>query len=78
MSYRKIEVNGIACEYVVGKSHVKIKIPGKGSHAFPIAEVGTCKEHVDLNECTNEIEVCGFTDYSVTPYDIARKIKGLL
>lgn len=39
MSYRKIEVNGKTYEYVVGRSHVKIR--GEGfSKVLPKSEVG--------------------------------------
>lgn len=76
MTYRKITVRGIECLYVVGKTHVKIQVPEKGSRAFPIEQVGTRKDHVDFNEMTQEVEVCGHTPWAVTPKDIERKILG--
>lgn len=39
MSYRKIEVNGKTYEYVVGRSHVKIRGPNL-SKVLPKAQVG--------------------------------------
>lgn len=78
MVYRNITVNGIDCQYVVGKTHVKIKIPGKGSVAFLKEEIGSRQEHVDFNESTGEVEVCGYTNYSVTPRDISRRIQGMI
>ena len=78
MSYRTINVNGIQCQYVVGRTHVKIKIPNITSRAFPIEQVGTRKDHVDINDITGEVEVCGHSPYAVTPYDISRKIQGML
>lgn len=39
MSYRKLEVNGATYEYVVGRSHVKVRGPGF-SKVIPKSEVG--------------------------------------
>lgn len=39
MSYRKIEINGKTYEYVVGRSHVKIRGPNL-SKVLPKSEVG--------------------------------------
>lgn len=60
MSYRKLNVKGIDFEYVIGKSHVKVK----GIGAWPKEEVGErywhdcgCGEGFDCPDSFEQIQV---------------------
>ena len=60
MTYRKIEVDGTTYEYVVGRSHVKVRGPGF-SKVLPKAEVG---------------QPVGEDRYAVSPANIRNVILG--
>lgn len=80
MSYRKITVDGIQYEYVVGKTHVKIK----GIGVWPKEEIGEkaaricdcCGEPVDQLYSEEKLTELDY-ETRVRPSHIAEKIKQL-
>lgn len=63
MSYRKLEVDGETFEYVVGKTHVKIR----GMGAFLLEEVGEPKTFYDETPTGKVIE---YVQYFVKPKNV--------
>jgi hypothetical protein len=78
--YRKITVNGTVYEYVVGKTHVKVK----GLDIWPKEAVGKTVTVPQYCECCGE-PMAGLysshvdpTRLAVTPRDVAQKIKAAI
>jgi len=71
MSYRKIEINGVAYQYVVGRTHTKVK----GLNAIPNNRIGQYVWHI-----TSQRDMGSGDDRDrslilrVTPKDIANFI----
>lgn len=78
--YRKITVAGNVYEYVVGRSHTKIK----GLGVWPNSEIGEVRSVPQYCECCGEPLSHLYSSHvdpsemTVTPAMIARKINGLL
>lgn len=73
MSYRKINVNGREYQYVIGRTHTKIK----GIDAFKNEEIGQIQTYKMYNDITDEFETHE-DGVIVRPYDVAYKIKSSL
>lgn len=76
MAYRKLTVDGKEYEYVVGKTHVKIK----GVGVFLKEEIGSLQDHTRCECCGESMTVIyGDDDHYKTlvvqPKDVANKIK---
>lgn len=77
MSYRKVKIGDVQYEYVVGKTHVKVK----GIGAFPKEEVGQVVERVDQCECCGTDMKDLYSSWKpimqlrVTPADVAKLIR---
>lgn len=82
MSYRKIEVDGVQYEYVIGKTHVKIK--GVGVYLkedFGESYLKHTETDYDFLKMHKDRPIVGhdpeYMDIRVKPSDVANKIKEL-
>lgn len=80
MSYRKITVKGKVFEYIVGKTHTKIK----GIGVFLNEDIAERIETPEFCECCGEPLDALYSEYSsttkpgITPSVIKRKILGFI
>ena len=72
MGYRNINVNGQDYQYVIGRTHTKIK----GLGAYRNEDVGQIQKYVMYNDITDEFETHE-DGVIVRPSDVALMIKGL-
>jgi len=72
MGYRNINVNGQDYQYVIGRTHTKIK----GLGAYRNEDVGQIQTYVMYNDITDEFETHE-DGVIVRPSDVAFMIKGL-
>jgi len=78
--YRKIIVKEVAYEYVIGKTHTKIK----GLGVFPNSELGHMVVVQQTCECCGEPLSVLYPSHidpvrmSITPADVAKKIRSFL
>ena len=72
MGYRNINVNGQDYQYVIGRTHTKIK----GLGAYRNEDVGQIQTYMMYNDITDEFETHE-NGVIVRPSDVAFMIKGL-
>ena len=72
MGYRNINVNGQDYQYVIGRTHTKIK----GLGAYRNEDVGQIQTYMMYNDITDEFETHE-DGVIVRPSDVAFMIKGL-
>ena len=72
MGYRNINVNGQDYQYVIGRTHTKIK----GLGAYRNEDIGQIQTYVMYNDITDEFETHE-DGVIVRPSDVALMIKGL-
>lgn len=72
MGYRNINVNGQDYQYVIGRTHTKIK----GLGAYRNEDIGQIQTYVMYNDITDEFETHE-DGVIVRPSDVAFMIKGL-
>lgn len=70
MSYRKIKVDGIQYEYVVGKTHVKIK----GIGVWPKEEVGEKTARNCSCGCGESLDTL-YSEFKLTEHDYAWRVR---
>jgi len=72
MGYRNINVNGQDYQYIIGRTHTKIK----GLGAYRNEDVGQIQTYMMYNDITDEFETHE-NGVIVRPSDVAFMIKGL-
>jgi len=77
MAYRKLEIDGVTYEYVIGTSNVHIKIPGGGSLDADVSEIGRvvvmdCGCGCGGNDCPHPVSKTAVTPADIRAYILAK------